>query len=182
MASHHQQCGDCLQTPPPWQRLYCIGNYDFPLSQYLHQIKYQRRFWLIAPLAALLANHISTPAPQFVYVPSRWRRQLNRGFNQSELLAYELTKHFPDSHLLYDAFRLKHGIATQQSLTRTQRIRNLKHAFTLKEKTLSSHVAIIDDVVTTGSTVRHLSELLLEHGVKKIDIYCLCRTPDNSNQ
>jgi ComF family protein len=180
MPLRHDQCGDCLQTPPPWQHLYCLGDYDFPLSKYLHQIKYQRQFWLIAPLAARLANIISTPAPQFVYVPSRWRRQIMRGFNQSEILAYELARYFTNSHLLHDAFRLKHGIATQQSLTRTQRIRNLKQAFTLNKKPLSSHVAIIDDVVTTGSTVRHLSELLLEHGVKKIDIYCLCRTPDYS--
>ncbi len=181
-ASRQQQCGTCLQKPPPWQRLYCLGDYDFPLSQYLHQIKYQRHFWLIAPLAALLANNIATAAPQFVYVPSRWRRQLMRGFNQSELLALELTKHFPESHLLHDAFQLRHGSAVQQSLTRSQRIHNLKHAFTLNKKPLSSHVAIIDDVVTTGSTVGHLSELLLEHGVKKIDIYCLCRTPDNNQQ
>ncbi|BBM65943.1 hypothetical protein VYA_01280 [Vibrio alfacsensis] len=53
----------------------------------------------------------------------------------------------------------------------------MKGAFALKGKVRDSHVAIVDDVVTTGSTVRQLCDLLLEVGVESIDIYCICRTP-----
>ena len=81
-------------------------------------------------------------------------------------------------------FRRSRSTASQQGLTKSARQSNLEDAFTLRNTNFStnddSHVAIIDDVVTTGSTVYQLCQLLLEVGVKRIDIYCICRTPEPS--
>ncbi|WP_160175101.1 ComF family protein, partial [Photobacterium sanctipauli] len=69
----------------------------------------------------------------------------------------------------------------QHRLNRQQRQHNLHQAFILKEQPLPSHIAIVDDVVTTGSTVGAIAKLLKLHGVERIDIYCLCYTPTAKN-
>ena len=176
-------CGTCLKKPPPWHRLYCVGDYDFPLSHYVHQMKYSGQFWLSRDLVKLLANQIEQPAPIITSVPLHWRRYLHRGFNQSVLLADALAHELNSQSLTL--FRRQRATPTQQGLSKTQRQHNLRNVFSFRNKDVmkviakgDAHVAIMDDVVTTGSTVYQLCQLLLEVGVKRIDIYCICRTPE----
>lgn len=173
-------CGQCLHSPPPWQRLFCIGDYQFPLSHMIHQFKYQRQFWQARDLAARLADTIKQPAPLLTAVPLHWRRQWYRGFNQSELLAQALAQQL-GSQFSPTLFTRRRATPAQQSLTKQQRERNLTGAFELNQRPTHSHIAIVDDVVTTGSTMRQLCHLLLEVGIERIDIYCLCRTPEPSD-
>lgn len=171
------KCGQCLKSPPPWHQMYCLGDYQYPLSTLIQQIKRQKRYWLLPPLARMLSGLILHPAPLVVTVPMNWHQYLLRGFNLSEVLANEIAKSAPQTQLMPNVF-LKHARAPmQKTLDKTARLRNVRQAFSLHQRPKASHVAIIDDVVTTGATVRHLSELLLDVGVEKIDIYCLCRTP-----
>ena len=171
------QCGQCLANPPPWQRLYCVGDYIFPLSHTIHQLKYEGQFWQSRHLSALLTQRIDTPAPLITSVPLHWQRRLKRGFNQSALLASQLSQQLGAS---CDNQLIKRNRATpqQQGLSKLQRKQNLKHAFTLRHRPTHKHIALVDDVVTTGSTVQQICQLLLEVGVERIDIYCICRTPE----
>jgi len=171
-----EECGQCLSDPPLWQRIYCVGDYHFPLSTSIHQLKHQRQFWQAAPLAQRLAAQVNDPAPVITCVPLHWKRRLIRGFNQSELIAQQVAIELNSDYqpLL---FSRKRNTKTQQSLTKSQRQRNLANAFNLNHTPTTPHIAIVDDVVTTGSTVQHLCQLLLEVGVERIDIYCICRTP-----
>ncbi|EGQ8023022.1 ComF family protein [Vibrio vulnificus] len=175
------QCGQCLKSPPPWQRLYCLTPYRFPASHYVNQIKHQRKFWYCASLAPLLIQRIDHPAPLLLSVPMHWRRQWQRGFNQSDVLAAQLARRLNRPFLAHAFTRLLHT-PPQQGLNKQQRQRNLAGAFRLNRSALPhvipKHVAIVDDVVTTGCTVRQLCQLLLAVGVESIDIYCLCRTPE----
>ncbi|MGF1752247.1 ComF family protein [Vibrio makurazakiensis] len=179
-----EQCGQCLTAPPPWQRLYCVSDYTFPTSRYIHQLKYAKKFWVARDLAKLLAPKIESPAPLITSVPLHWSRYIQRGFNQSALLCDYLAKelHTPaqDRHTLtqHQIFKRIRSTSFQHGLTKDQRQQNLRNAFTLNKQPTQTHVAILDDVVTTGSTVQHLCDLLLEVGVKRIDIYCICRTPE----
>lgn len=175
-----EQCGHCLTHPPLWNRLYCVGSYQQPLSRYVHRFKYQRQFWLSPILASLLASRIDQPAPLFTSVPMHWRRQWWRGFNQSELLAANLASHWPNSHYV-PLFKRHRATAQQQGLSKIQRQRNLRRAFTLVQSPAARHIALVDDVVTTGSTMHQLCALLLNAGVESIDIYCLCRTSEPTN-
>ncbi|MEZ8435657.1 ComF family protein [Vibrio splendidus] len=177
-----EQCGQCLSKPPPWHRLYCVGDYTFPTARYIQQMKYADKFWFARDLSKLLASRIEHPAPLITSVPLHWRRYIHRGFNQSQLLAnYTARELGVKDEVLFRRIR---STASQQGLTKSARLLNLKSAFTLRKQdfqgTVPSHVAIIDDVVTTGSTVYQLCQLLLEVGVKRIDIYCICRTPEPS--
>ncbi|NVD05340.1 ComF family protein [Vibrio sp. JPW-9-11-11] len=171
-----EQCGHCLKRPPLWHRLYCVGDYQLPLASYVHRLKYQRQFWQADKLAQLLSGQITQPAELITYVPLHWQRAAWRGFNQSERLAHALAKQLaiPCASL----FRRTHATRPQQGLNRAQRLANLTDVFALKSLPNMSRIAIVDDVVTTGSTVQHLCKLLLDAGVKNVDIYCICRTPD----
>nr|WP_239670725.1 ComF family protein [Vibrio variabilis] len=170
-------CGACLTTPLPWQTLTCLGDYRPPLSSFIQRIKQHKEPWLLPPLSKLLAKRISEPAPLLICVPTQLHVELKRGFNLSELIMLQLAQHLPEVKTADSIFRKHRQTATQKSLNRQQRMENVRQAFSLQQRPTSKHVAIIDDVVTTGATVRHLSELLLEVNVEKIDIYCLCRTP-----
>ena len=170
------ECGECLKYPPKWQRLYCVADYQPPLAQYVHRLKYERQFWQASKLAVLLAPRIETPAQVITFVPLHWGRYLRRGFNQSELIARSLARQLnvPCQPL----FKRVRATPQQQGLTKVERKRNLDRAFLLNGEIVADHIAIVDDVLTTGSTVQHLCELLLEAGVKSVDIYCICRTPE----
>lgn len=171
-------CGQCLMHPPYWQRLYCLGDYQFPLDQYIHKLKYQQQPHFATDLATLLAKRIDDPAPVMIPVPLFWRRQWQRGYNQSELIAQALS-HVLGNRTMNALKRTRHT-HVQRGLTRKERQKNLSGAIALSRscQALPHHVALVDDVVTTGSTLNAICPLLLELGVKKIDIYCICRTGD----
>ncbi|OED64963.1 amidophosphoribosyltransferase [Vibrio splendidus ZS-139] len=177
-----EQCGQCLSQPPPWHRLYCVGDYTFPTARYIQQMKYADKFWFARDLSKLLASRIQHPATLITSVPLHWTRYIHRGFNQSQLLAHYTAQELNIKNAVL--FRRSHSTPSQQGLTKSARQSNLKDAFTLRNTNFSAidypHIAIIDDVVTTGSTVYQLCQLLLEVGVKRIDIYCICRTPEPS--
>ncbi|MEF1308707.1 phosphoribosyltransferase family protein [Vibrio mytili] len=173
-------CGDCLSDPPPWQYLFTLGNYGYPLSQEVQRFKDHGESWHVSAMTQLLAARIPGPTPLITSVPLHWRRYLQRGFNQSDVLARHLAKHLNGEFDSSIFRRVKHS-ASQRGRKKSSREQSLKGVFVLNKKPTSSHVAIVDDVVTTGSTIRQLCYLLLEVGVERIDIYCICRTaaPDS---
>lgn len=174
-------CGACLANPPPWNNLYCVGSYTLPLSRYIYKLKYKNEIQYCYDLTYLLMQRISNPAPLIVSMPLHWRRFFLRGYNQSTLLGYCLAEHFNQrqagaTSLEEKMFKRIKSTPSQQGLNRQQRVRNLRRAFALNYHPNHTHIAIIDDVVTTGSSVRQLCNLLFDVGVEKIDIYCICRT------
>ncbi|OEF29453.1 ComF family protein [Vibrio rumoiensis] len=176
------QCGQCLAHPPLWDKLYCITDYQAPLKQYIQALKYQKQFWLAADLSALLSPLIESPAPELIPVPLHWRRLLTRNFNQSEELAHHLAKQWQkqgvNCSVNHQAFRRTQATVQQKGLNKKERTRNVRHAFELRQVPLSKHIALIDDVVTTGSTLHPLCKALRRCGVETIDVYCLARTPE----
>ncbi|WP_235868507.1 ComF family protein [Vibrio ezurae] len=184
-ATAMRRCGQCITCPPTWDKLFCVTEYQAPLSGFIHKLKYRRQVWHAKELGSLLARQINDPAPILLSVPLHWRRQLWRGFNQSDYLAGYLQQQFyayGKSHVTYLPKALSRVKVTrnQMGLNRRQRLTNLRKAFLLSPNAVSllqnqPHVALIDDVVTTGSTVSEICLLLKEHGVQRIDIYCICR-------
>lgn len=170
-------CGRCLAEAPAWHRLYCVGDYTPPLSDYVQQLKFSRQLHYAGVLADLLALRVEANIDAITYVPLHWRRQLWRGFNQSEFLARAVAKRLGIPCV--PLFRRTRSTRSQRGMDRKQRQKNLRGAFQLTQSVRKlESVAIVDDVVTTGSTVQQLCKLLLDAGVKSVDIYCICRTPE----
>ncbi|MTD37327.1 DNA utilization protein GntX [Erwinia sp. CPCC 100877] len=176
-------CGRCVAKPPPWQQMVAVGDYQRPLSALVHQFKFSGGVALASPLARLLLLSVLAARRErallrpdlIISVPLALRRQWRRGFNQSALLAKPVAhwlgcEHWPDALRRTRAGRLQHHLSARQ------RAANLKNAFRLELPVAGRHIAIVDDVITTGSTVGEIAGLLKRHGAAAVQVWCLCRT------
>lgn len=172
-------CGRCLQNPPPWQRLVAVSRYAPPLSPLVHQFKFFPRPEIARALARLLllaVRETGTPAPDMLLsVPLHARRKWRRGFNQSDLLCRPLARWLGCSYSPLALSRLR-ATAVQHHLSARRRTQNVKNAFRLELPVAGRHIVVVDDVVTTGSTVAEISRLLLRSGAATVQVWCLCRT------
>jgi ComF family protein len=152
-----------------------ICHYEWPINQLIHQFKYQRRTQHLALLSYIL---LQAPKPQvhaLVPVPMSHARLVERGFNQTLLLAKQLSKHWQIP--VWQPIEKQHRPA-QQQLDRSERLSNLQHAYSEKRqgnRIVPRRVLLIDDVVTTGSTLLHLSKSLHELGVLECRSLVLAR-------
>mgnify|MGYP000846253587 CR=1 FL=1 len=173
------QCGKCLASPPDYTHCIAPLRYEFPVDTLINSFKHRGQFSRGSILAELLLRNIKAQEalPDLIApVPLHWRRQFVRGFNQAYWLARYIGTRLSipvDSRLLS---RHKHT-ASQQGLSRKQRLNNLKDAFRLNHDIEGKNIALIDDVVTTGSTMSELSRLLRKAGAHHVEIWCLARTP-----
>lgn len=176
------QCGKCLRSELDWDRIVIIGHYQEPLSTLIHQFKFQKKFFLDRTLARLLllAIYQARRTHQLVLpdvilpVPLHHKRQWQRGYNQADLIAQYLSKWLKircDNQLLQ---RHRHT-HTQRGLSATARKKNLQGAFSLSQNNTYQSVALVDDVITTGSTLNEISRLLRQNGVKHIQVWGLAR-------
>lgn len=183
LTSDASYCGKCVQKPPAFTQASIAFSYAYPLDSLIHQFKYRRQLSSGKLLSRLLAEVCArSHRPEFLIpVPIHWRKRWQRGFNQSELMAYWVGKELGIPVL--SACRQEHYHHSQKGLTRAERLRNLRTSFSVNArfegKLANAHVALIDDVVTTTATARTLSELLIKAGAKQVDIWALARTPDN---
>ncbi|MCA2025260.1 DNA utilization protein GntX [Enterobacter sp. K16B] len=176
-------CGRCLKKAPPWHALVAVDDYVPPLSRLIHSLKFSGHSSLAQPLARLLLLAVLQARRQralpkidrVVNVPLYQRRHWRRRYNQSDLICRPLARWLG---CRYDARALTrvHATAIQHQLNARLRKRNLKNAFRLELPVDGLHIAIVDDVVTTGSTVAELSRLLLQSGAASVQVWCLCRT------
>lgn len=182
LASDAPVCGKCLHKPPAFTQSSIAFSYTHPLDFLIHQFKYRRQLSSGKLLARLLAETCQTSArPDFlVPVPIHWRKRWQRGFNQSELMAYWVGKQL-DIPVLPACQQTRYH-HSQKGLSRAERLKNLRQSFSIKpgikRKIDGAHIALIDDVVTTTATARTLSELLIKTGAQRVDIWALARTPD----
>ncbi len=175
-------CGRCLKKPPPRQRLVSVSDYTPPLSLLVHQLKFTRRSEIAAALARLLLQEVlmarrSTGLQlpdRIVSVPLWSRRHWRRGFNQSDLLCQPLAHWLGCAWDSQTITRVR-ATATQHHLSAGLRKRNLKNAFRLELPVQGLHMVIVDDVVTTGSTVAEIAQLLLRNGAATVGMVP-CRT------
>jgi ComF family protein len=172
-------CGSCDQNPPPWQRLIRLSEYRFPMTHLISQFKRNRDIQLGQSLSLCLAEAITDPADLMISVPTTWQKRLQRGFNQSAEMAHILAKHH-NKPCETTLFKCRRTGKNQKELNRQQRADNARAAFYVNPKwkgILPKHIALIDDIVTTGQTLAILTEILLQQEVEQVDIYCLAVTP-----
>ncbi|MDF0729783.1 ComF family protein [Pseudomonas entomophila] len=178
-------CAPCSRRPPPFEQVVAPWHYGFPVDTLISRFKHNRQWPLGRLLAQLLGQALQhrymegLPRPeQLLPVPLARRRLRQRGFNQAGLLARWLSKQLD---IPCDERQLKRPRETlaQQSLGAKARQRNLRQAFSLSpgSDVEGRHIALIDDVLTTGATARAIAQLLRKAGARRVDVYCLARTP-----
>ena len=171
-------CGQCLQQPPPFAAALVACHHHHPVAGMIHRLKYGGDLAQAAPLATLLAQRLEgrdTPPPEvLVPVPLHWRRLARRGFNQALELARPLGR-LLDIPVATGLVQRQRATAFQVGLSRAERRRNLRRAFRVCTSTLPRHLALIDDVITTGSTLEALAGCLLDAGVDRVEVWAVAR-------
>ncbi|MCV6604186.1 MAG: phosphoribosyltransferase family protein [Porticoccaceae bacterium] len=179
--SDDKHCGECLAKPPPWRQ--CIAAFEYlpPVKQLISHYKQSANLAAGRVLANLLAKAVALnaepPLPQLLLpVPMHWRGQLKRGFNQSYDLARMVAAQLGIA-VSYRHLKKRHHTEAQHHLLRQQRQRNLRGQFSVTRPVAGQRIALVDDVVTTGSTARAIAALLQKEGAAQVDIWCVARTP-----
>jgi len=170
-------CGRCLQQPPLFDACVAPFRYAFPVDRMIQGLKYRRELVYGRILGQLLARHLSTreTRPELVIpVPLGLARYRERGFNQARELALPVCKSLGLTLNSHSVAR-RRETQEQASLDRKERLENTKHAFALTGPLSARHVAIVDDVVTTGSTANEISKVLRAAGVEWIEVWAIAR-------
>jgi ComF family protein len=122
----------------------------------------------------IIANELSHP-DTLIPVPLHNRRMMKRGFNQASELGSYASKVL-DIPLLTTALRRRRNTKAQSGLSRKQRRKNVRGAFYWHgSRKPGRHVALIDDVMTTGTTVTECARVLKKAGAKRVDIWVATR-------
>lgn len=171
-----QLCGACQRKPPPLALVASACVYAAPVDGLLRRFKFHQDLAAGRLLAALLqARCAGLPRPQAVLpVPLHSARLRQRGYDQALELARPLARAL-DLPLGTGLQRVR-ATAPQSELDAPARRRNLRHAFAVQAP-LPPHVALIDDVMTTGATLHAAALALRRAGVARVDAWVVARVP-----
>ena len=164
-------CGDCLQDEPVFESARSFGLYDGALRKAINLLKYHNVKRLSGPLADILLRMEIPSADAVLPVPLYKNRLRQREFNQSALIAKYLAKGL-GSILVLDSLVKMRDTKPQVGLRSDERRKNMRNAFGIqnKEAVEGKDILLIDDVSTTGATVRECSGVLKKAGAGKIHV------------
>lgn len=175
-----QVCGDCLRRPPPLMQTHAAFVYACPIDRLLPRFKFHDDLAAGRLLAQLAADAFATceRPDALVAVPLHRARLRARGYDQGLELARPLasTLGIP---LRRDALMRLRATHPQSRLDAPQRRRNVRGAFVAVAgaELLPAHVALVDDVMTTGATLHAAAHALLRAGVERVDAWVCARVP-----
>ena len=175
-------CDECATSPPRYGKLRSIALYQTTLQQAIHLFKFEKKKVFSGHLIRLINAHIPKDCVIAEYdfilpVPIHKKRLRERGFNQATLLAKGIAK-AEDVPILTDALvRRRHTVA-QSSLGMEARQHNIVGAFEIRKPEVihNKRVLIIDDVFTTGATIREAVNELWKADPAEVDVLTLART------
>ena len=188
-----QYCGACLRDSPPFDHAVAASRYNDAIASLILRLKHGDRLDIAPLLSQWMMNAwLSSAPPSVDYilpVPLHWKRQLARRYNQSLELAKPLEKQF-DAKLWPDLI-IRHR-ATQQmrQMTRRERQKNVANSFSLapqireksRELLHGRHVLLVDDVMTSGATLRAVAGTLRRANATKVSILVACRVAKPEQQ
>lgn len=172
-------CGACLRHPPFFDAAYCAFRYAYPVDQLVQALKYRNA---VAPgrvLGELLARAVQqerqAPLPDvLVPVPLSMQRLRQRGYNQAVELGARIEKCL-SVPMRTDLIARVRETREQATLGRHERRKNVRGAFRTVRDLCDMHVAIVDDVITTASTVNELARVLKRAGARRVEVWAVAR-------
>ncbi len=174
-------CSSCQENDNNFNRIFTIFAYQDPIKKLILDLKFKQKLIYGDFLGKILSNFVIDnwyryhPLPTtLIPVPLHKDRLRSRGFNQAFELSKYVTKMTAIKINNTSCIRTKNTI-NQASLLKHKRNINIKHAFTATTLPYK-HIAILDDVITTGGTIKSLCKAILKQNTNIIiDIWCICR-------
>lgn len=170
-------CGECLKQQPPFDHTVAAFIYSFPLDKLIQALKFREHLILVDFFADAVAQSITIRPDCIVALPLHPNRLRERGFNQSLLLAKRIARQL-DIPLLANACTRVRNTPPQSSLPWKERDKNMRQAFTCSADAdvHGKHVAIVDDVMTTGASTGELARALKQAGASEVSVWVVART------
>ena len=171
-------CGNCLKKPPAFTRTLAALRYTFPADALIHALKYQTNLAIAPVLANLFIARLKTMETMpdvIVPMPLHPIRLRERGFNQAMEIGRTIAKQTGIALLPDGCSRIKHTLP-QTGLPWKERQKNIRRAFSCRIDVSGKHVAIVDDVMTTGATLNELAQVLRRRGATEISNWVIART------
>ncbi len=170
-------CGDCITEPPPFTRARAAALYDGPVTAAITRFKFGRQLALLPVMQSWLRQsagaELAAAADLLAPVPLHPKRLQARGFNQALLLAQA----FPDKPLEREALvRVRHT-RPQVGLNPGERRDNVKGAFAVPDpaQIRGKNVLLVDDLLTTGATVKECARVLKKAGARRVELLTVGR-------
>ncbi|MDR2991973.1 MAG: ComF family protein [Burkholderiaceae bacterium] len=180
-------CGACLRDPPPFNACHAAVDYGWPWTACMARFKFHGQPQLARALAALLMRDAAVTAAiaqadSVLPIPMTPQRLAERGYNPAWLLVRQLTRPIAPRKARADVLLRIRESAPQRELGRRERIRNLRGAFMAQPgrgaRTRDQRVVLVDDVMTTGATLREAAGALRQAGAAHITAIVFARTPE----
>lgn len=176
-------CGACLKNQPAFTRTISALHYTFPVDALMHSLKYQSNLAIAPVLANLLLEKTNIERkPDFIIpMPLHPTRLRERGFNQALEIARQLSSNNKIT-LLPDTCTRIRNTSSQTGLPWKERQKNIRDAFSCKMDFSSKHVAVVDDVMTTGATLNEIAKVLRNCGAIEVSGWVVARALPRLNK
>lgn len=175
-------CPDCAGLDSPFSRIVAPYRYAFPVDRLIQALKYSDQRVLARVFGTLLARTVrrqrlpGQPLPeQLMPVPLHASRLRQRGYNQSADIARWCARELGIQSRARAVAR-EYDTGSLAGLSRAERQHRILGAFRAQDQVAGRHVAIVDDVLTTGSTARELARELYDTGAASVELWVLART------
>lgn len=171
-------CIKCRDNPPTYDRMISVCRFEGLLKDIIHGFKYHQATVYKRFLARLIYNRIKheerIATDILTFVPLHWSRMIRRGYNQSALIARELSGYM-QMDMRYGVLYKTRKTPSQVGLPKKERWRNLKSAFSARGVEGKS-VMVVDDVITTGRTAQETARALKDAGAGRVIFVSVGRT------
>lgn len=174
-------CGHCIHQPPPFDYTHALFLYQPPVTQLILKLKLTHALLHARLLGELLAEKMvsewyqkKTLPDMIIPVPLHIKRLRERGFNQALEIARPIAKKLQLPLETRDILRVKATLA-QATLSADERRKNIRQAFLVARDLTGLSIAVVDDVVTTGNTIKEFCHELKKRGATRIDVLCCAR-------
>lgn len=171
-------CGACLTKPPAFIRTIAAVRYTFPIDALIHSLKYQGNLAIAPILADLLIarlRNLDNKPDAIIPMPLHPIRLRERGYNQAMELSRYVGRQIGIPILADGCSRIRHT-PPQTELPWKARHKNIRKAFSCKINLSGRHIAVVDDVMTTGATLNELAKILRRQGAAEISNWVVART------
>jgi ComF family protein len=168
-------CGRCIKHKPEFDRTLAVFSYAFPLDKLVQALKFGERLMLVDGLAESLIRHVKHRPDFIVAMPLHRSRLRGRGFNQSQELARHIANRL-NIPLLAHACQRVRDTPPQSALKWKERGKNMRNAFICSLDLSGKHIAVVDDVMTSGTSLNEVSIALRKAGATEISAWVIART------
>lgn len=171
------KCGECQKTPPEFEQLIYASYYQYPIDQWVMALKFGNQLAfsrLIADCLMPFLSGLSNTIP-LIPVPLHKNRLKTRGYNQAYEIARQISK-IKGNPVINNTLIRHKNTAMQAELKESQRAANVRAAFSINQPVNAKQVLLIDDVYTTGHTIKSCAKVLKKAGVEKIIVAVFARS------